>query len=99
MSVELFVCSINHRVCKDKKRRKVGENAQKFLLKVAETQKDNLITAALSTVTSVWVLHASYKRCTRPRNVNKTVNISGECAGDQPNQSVDLFYLVTERIV
>lgn len=99
MSVELFVCSINHRVCKDKRRRKVGENAQKFLVKVAETQKDNIITAALSTVTSIWVSDASYKRCTRSRNVNKTVNISGECAGDQPNQSFDLFYLVSKRIV
>ena len=44
-------------------------------------QKDGLITAALSTVTSVWVSDACYKRYTRQRNVNKTVSV-----GDQPNQ-------------
>ena len=47
-------------------------------------QKDGLITAALSTVTSVWVSDACYKRYTRPRNVNKTVSV-----GDQPNQSFE----------
>ena len=52
-------------------------------------QKDDLITAALPTVTSVWVSDPCYKCYTHPRNVNKTVTVSDECAGDQPNQSFE----------
>ena len=62
-------------------RYKEGEKAQKSIVKAIEMQKDGLITAALSTVTSAWVSDACYKRYTRQRNVNKTVSV-----GDQPNQ-------------
>ena len=50
-------------------------------------QKDDLITVAFPTVTSVWVSDACYKHYTHPRNINKTVSVGDECAGDQPNQS------------
>ena len=43
----------------------------------------------MSTVTSVRVSDACYKHYTHPRNVNKTVSVSDECAGDQPNQSFE----------
>ena len=58
MSEEYFICSINHSVCTEKRGRKLGEKAQRSPVKVTETQKDDLITAALSTVTSVWVSDA-----------------------------------------
>ena len=58
MSEEYFICSINHSVCKEKRGRKLGEKAQRSPVKVTETQKDDLITAALSTVASVWVSDA-----------------------------------------
>ena len=102
MSEECFICSTNNRVCKEKRGRRLGERAQKFLVKAAETPKDDLITATFSTVTSVWVSDACYNRYTHPRNVNKTVSVGDECAGDQPfshlRDVVDLFHLVTERI-
>ena len=47
---ECFIRSTNHRVCKEKKGRKLGEKAQKSLVKAAETRKDDVITAALPTV-------------------------------------------------
>ena len=86
MSEECFICSTNNRVWKEKKGRRLGEKAQKSLIKAAETRKDDLITAALSTVISVCVSDACYKRYTHPRNVNKTVPVGDECAGDQPNR-------------
>ena len=51
----------------------------------------DLITVALSTVTSVWVSDACYKRHTHTRNVNKskTVTAGDECPGDQRNQSFE----------
>ena len=64
MPEECFICSTNNRVCKEKRGRRFGEKAQKSLVKAAETRKDDLITAALSTVTSVWVSDACYKRYT-----------------------------------
>ena len=75
MSEECFISSTNHRVCKEKRGRKLGEKAQKSLLKAVEPRKVNLITAALYTVTSVWVSDACYKRYTHPRNFNKTVSV------------------------
>ena len=102
MSEEYFIYSTNNRVCKEKRGRRLGEKARKFLVKKAETPKGGLITAALSTVTSVWVLDARYKRNTDPRNVNKTVPVGDEYAGDQPfshlRDVVHLFHLDTERI-
>ena len=89
MSEECFICSTNNRVCEEKRGRRLGEKAQKFLVKTAETPKDDLLTAAFSTVTSVWVSDACYNRYTHPRNVNKTVSVGDECAGDQPNQSFE----------
>ena len=89
MSEECFICSTNNRVCKEKRGRRLGERAQKFLVKAAETPKDDLITATFSTVTSVWVSDACYNRYTHPRNVNKAVSVGDECAGDQPNQSFE----------
>ena len=101
MSEECFICSTNNRVCKEKRGRRLGEKAQKSLVKAAETPKGGLITATLSTVSSVWVSDVCYKRNTDPRNVNKTVSVGDECAGDQPfshlRDVVDLFHLVTER--
>ena len=38
-------------------------------------------------VTAVWVSDACYKRYTHPRNVNNTVTVCDECAGDHPIQS------------
>lgn len=87
MSEEYFISSTNHCVCKEKSGRKFGEKAKKSFVKVAETQKDDLITAALSIVTSVWLLDASYNRYAHTINVNKTMTISDKCTGDQPNQS------------
>ena len=55
MSEECFICSTNHRVCKEKRERKLGDKAQTPLVNAAETQKDDLIIAALSIITSVWV--------------------------------------------
>ena len=89
MSEECFICSTNNRVCKEKRGRRLGEKAQKSLVKAAETPKGGLITATLSTVSSVWVSDVCYKRNTDPRNVNKTVSVGDECAGDQPNQSFE----------
>ena len=66
--------------------RKWGEKAQTSLTKAAETLKDDLIAAALSTLTSVWVLDACYNRYNHPRNVNRTVTVADEYARDQPNQ-------------
>ena len=45
----------------------------------------------MSTVTSVFVSDACYKRHTHPRNVNKskTVTVGDECPGDQRNQSFE----------
>ena len=70
-------------------RRKLGEKAQKFLVKAAEPQNNDLITATLSTVTSVWVSDACYEHYTHPKNVNTTVAVADECTGDQPNQSFE----------
>ena len=81
--------SSNNRACKEKRGRKLGEKAQKSLVKAAETRKDDLITLALSTVTFVWVSDACYKRYIHPRNINKTVTVGDEQAGDQPNQSFE----------
>ena len=53
MSEECFICSTNNRVCKEKRGRRLGEKAQKSLVKATETEKDDLITSALSMVTSV----------------------------------------------
>ena len=86
MSEERFVYSPNHRACKEKRGKTLGEKAQKFVVKAAETWKSDLITASLSTVTSVWVSDACYKRYTHPRKVNKTVIVADECTEDQPNQ-------------
>ena len=52
-------------------------------------QKDDLITAALSIVTSVWLSDASYNRYVHTINVNKTMTISDKCTRDQPNQSFE----------
>lgn len=41
----------------------------------------------MSAVTSVWVSDACYKCYTHPRNVNRTLTIGDECAGDQLNHS------------
>ena len=69
MSIECFICSNDNRVYKEKRSRRLGEKAQKSLVRGAETQKDNLITAALSRVTSVLVSDACNKRYAYPRNV------------------------------
>ena len=82
MSEECFICSTNHRVCNKKRGRELGEKAQKSLVKAAEPRKDDLITGALSTVTSVWVSNIYYKHYTHPRNVNKTVTVGDECDRD-----------------
>ena len=55
MSEEYFICSPSHRVCKEKRGKKLGEKAQKSHVKAAETRKNDLITAALSTITFAWV--------------------------------------------
>ena len=89
MPEECLICSTYHRVCEVKSGRKLGEKAQKSVGKAAETRKDDFIVAALSTVTSVWVSNACYKRYTDPRNVNKTVTSNGNCDRDQKNQSFE----------
>ena len=55
MSEACLICSTNNRVCKEKRGERVGEKAKKSLVIAAKTRKDDLITAALSTVTSVRV--------------------------------------------
>ena len=89
MSKECSIWLTDNRVYKKKRGRRLGEKAQKPLETATETQKDDLITVALSTVTSIWVSDACYKRYTHTSNVNKTVSIGDECAGDQPNQSFE----------
>ena len=92
MSEEYFISSTNHCVCKEKSGRKLGEKAKKSFVKVAEMQKDDLITAALSIVTSVWLSDASYNRYVHTINVNKTMTISDKCTRDQPNQSFERWH-------
>ena len=58
MPEEYLICSTNHSVCKEKRGRKLGEKVQRSLIKLTEMQKDDLITAALSTVTSAGVSDA-----------------------------------------
>ena len=75
-----------HWVSYNKKRGgKLGKKAQKYLVKATETQKDDLITAVFSPVTSVWISDACYKFYTHPINANKTVTVGDECAGIERN--------------
>lgn len=76
-------------MCNEKSRGKLREKAQKLFVKEAETQKDDLITAALSTVAFVWVSGAFCTLCTHPRNVNKTITVDDKYPRDQSNQSFD----------
>ena len=68
---ECFICSTNNCICKEKKEIKLGEKSGKSLVKPAETRKGNLLTAALSTVKSVWISDAYYKCYVHPKNVEK----------------------------
>ena len=92
MSEECLIWSTNNRVCQEKRGKSLGEKAKKSLVKAAEMRKDDLITAAQTTVISVWVSDACYKRYTHQRNINKTVTVGDDCAGDQPNQSFERPY-------
>ena len=56
-----FIFLTDRHVFKEKREKKLGEKAPKFLVKAEETQKDNLITAALSTIASAWVSDACCK--------------------------------------
>ena len=61
--------------------------SSKVARKAAGTRKDELITAGLSAVTSVWVSDACYKRNTDSRNFNRTVTGNDDCDRNQQNQS------------
>ena len=83
-------------------RRKLGKKAQKLLVKAAEPQNNDLITATLSTVTSVWVSDACYERYTHPKMLTQPWLLRMSVLEiNQINHSrdvVNLLHLVTENI-
>ena len=93
MSEDCFICSTNHHVCKEKIEKKLGEKAQKSLVRAAETPKEDLITAPLSTVTSVWVRDVCYKLQLLVMSAPEINQIS------HSKDVVNLLHSVIERIV